>query len=385
MSSGGEGFTVFHKEYVGDITGSTAFKTETFNLNPGLSGTFPWLAQIADAYEEYRVDGLIWSFKSNYSEYQPGAATGAMGTVMMATNYNANQQPFTDKRTMENYEYASSQNPTANQVHACNTRGSGTPVKTLWIRTGNPTEADFDLRLYDLGVFNIATQGQPADGTNLGELWVTYQITFFKPRYRTNGGKTDHYTLMKDTASPTLGNMAGTLDNTHPWGSGVSVINATSPPLTNTNRTNGIFGIGTYLEGDRGVANYQFLTFPKSTANQLYKVTFIWQSPTLPISTNCIGWQPLQLLGGATIVQNWRNQDFTGDSANAPTVNQVNPAGQGSSMFSVLIQMPAVINPSILPGVGFQHFNANCTPRSDPINIDLFVEEIDPRYYTKPY
>ena len=43
---------------------------------------------------------------------------------------------------------------------------------------------DQDIKTYDLGRFQIASQGIPCSGSalSLGELWVTYQIRFLKPR-----------------------------------------------------------------------------------------------------------------------------------------------------------------------------------------------------------
>ena len=38
---------ITHKEYLGNIDGSTAFVGRVYPLNPGVSTTFPWLAGIA--------------------------------------------------------------------------------------------------------------------------------------------------------------------------------------------------------------------------------------------------------------------------------------------------------------------------------------------------
>lgn len=378
---------MFHKEYIQDIKGSNAFAVQQLSLQPGLGTTFPWLAQISDAYEEYRFDGIIFSFKSTYSEFQGGAATGSLGSVIMATNYNANKQPFTDKRAMENYAGATSQNPTVNQVHAVQCSGGETPLKTLWVRTGAPQEDDFDLRLYDLGIFNIATQGMPTTSVNqtIGELWVTYQVTFFKPRYRVAGGKTDHYTLFRDTGAPTLGNITGTVDASHPFGAIATQINANTPTITSLNPSNGIFGIGTWISQRTENAGYQYINFPRHTAGGWYKITIYGRTTGGTISTNTSELAAYSVLGGLLTDLDWLNQDWKIDTASAPTVGLVNPANQREWMWSQVVRLPSLIDESIYPAFGFAWANANAAITANVINYDIFVEEVNPLYYTKPY
>ena len=59
-----------------------------------------------------------------------------------------------------------------------------TPLNELYVRTQSQLIADQDIKTYDLGRFQIASQGIPCSGSalSLGELWVTYQIRFLKPR-----------------------------------------------------------------------------------------------------------------------------------------------------------------------------------------------------------
>lgn len=55
------------------------------------------------------------------------------------------------------------------------------PLGELWVRSG-PVPNNADQRLYDLGLFQIATSGQQTPGGQLGELWVSYEIELLKPR-----------------------------------------------------------------------------------------------------------------------------------------------------------------------------------------------------------
>lgn len=373
-------FTVFHKEYVQDIVSSTNFTKQDFALNPGVMGSFPWLAQISDAYEEYRFDGIIWEYKSMYSVFQGAGGAGAfgsLGTVIMGTNYNVNQDPFTDKRSMENYEGSTSKNPTEHQRHAVECRGN--PVNKLWVRTNAPTEADYDLRLYDLGRTSVAVQGMVADGQMIGELWVTYMVTFFKPRYRTGGAQTDHYTLYQDPTNTALGNMAGTLTAAAPFGT-QGLINKFTPTLTRNNPSNGIFGIGTQL------LNGTNFSFPKHTAGRQYKMTFMWES----IAPNTLQTTTAQMQvgvgNGAQVVTKWSygNQDWTGQQVPCPIGGLAGVSNQRFASYICMVLMPQQIDPDQLPFVTISSAN-NPNQSTGGLVVDIYIEEVNPIYYTKNF
>lgn len=189
---------ITHREYIRDISPSDAFTELEFPINPGLAQTFPWLSQLAESYEEYKIYACIFEFKSLCSDTVITAAgtSMGMGSVTMATNYNPNNDPFVDKRTMENYEGASSRKPSQSNVHIINVKKGSTAVPGLrWVRTGG-IKANEDKRLYDIGTFSIATQGQSVSEGTIGELWVAYRIEFFKPKYSGSIGsnlRVDHY------------------------------------------------------------------------------------------------------------------------------------------------------------------------------------------------
>lgn len=178
---------VCHREYIKDIfsgptlvSGATAFNIETFSINPGLEQTFPWLTSVAANYECYRIDGMIFEFKSMSSNALTSTNT-ALGTVIMATQYNAASTDFVNKQQMENYEFAQSCKPAESMLHMIECARNETPIPELYVRLG-AVPSNQDQRLYDIGDFSIATQGMQAENINLGELWVTYDITLFKPK-----------------------------------------------------------------------------------------------------------------------------------------------------------------------------------------------------------
>lgn len=196
------GVIVRHREYLGDINAAQVFTVTNYAINPGLSTTFPWLAAIASAYEEYEFRGLIFEFKSLSSDAVLSSATSsALGYVAMATQYNAAAPNFQDKKALENYEYSNSSKPSCTFIHPVECKKRLNVDTHLYVRTGAvPTGQD--QKTYDLGEFNIAVGGCQASTGVLGELWCTYEIELFHPRYIIdNGVLTDHFQCSACTAT----------------------------------------------------------------------------------------------------------------------------------------------------------------------------------------
>lgn len=172
-----------HREYIGDVVtaATSAFHITKYPIQPGLQQTFPWLYGIASCFEQYRINGMVFEFKSTSADALSSTNT-ALGTVIMATEYNADAAGFTTKQEMENHEFASSCRQSSSALHPIECKKSLTPVSELYVRTG-PVADGQDLRLYDLGNFFIATAGQQGASVNIGELWVTYEVEFFKPQF----------------------------------------------------------------------------------------------------------------------------------------------------------------------------------------------------------
>jgi hypothetical protein len=166
---------VCHREYLGDITGTTGFNNTTYPLNPGMPTTFPWLSTIAQNYQEYQFHGLVFEFRPLITDF---VTNGAPGVVVMATNYNADVPNYISKQEMENSEFAVSVKPTVGLMHGVECARDAKVLYKQYVRSGAVPNGQ-DLRLYDLGNFQFATQQNPAQ--DLGELWVTYCVEFSKP------------------------------------------------------------------------------------------------------------------------------------------------------------------------------------------------------------
>jgi hypothetical protein len=166
---------ICHREYLGDIIGTAGFNNVLYPLNPGISSTFPWLSTVAEAYQEYRFHGLIFEFRPLITDF---VTSGAPGVIIMATNYNADLVAYANKQQMENSEFAVSVKPTKDLIHGVECATQQTILPQRFVRTGSVPVGQ-DLRLYDYGNFQFATQQNPIQ--DLGELWVSYCVEFFKP------------------------------------------------------------------------------------------------------------------------------------------------------------------------------------------------------------
>lgn len=184
-------FVMRHREYITDIysAGGTAntpsiFNNQSFPVNPGQSNTFPWLSSIAGKFEQYRLEGMLFEYKSLYSDAVV-TQNGSIGSIILATEYNAGAPMFVSKQQMENYQFAQSCKPSHNVLHPIECARSQTVLPELYVRPSAVPVGE-DIKTYDFGDFQIASVGIPLGAAGapvaLGELWVTYQIAMLKPK-----------------------------------------------------------------------------------------------------------------------------------------------------------------------------------------------------------
>jgi hypothetical protein len=146
--------------------------------------TFPWLAPIANNYTQHRWRGLVFEIKTEASEYTNSVGLGYMA---MATQYNSAAPDFTDKKSMLNYENASSGKPSENLLHAVECKKSDLVLDELYNRSG-AVPPNTDIRFYDLGSLSVAVGGQSTNGVVIGELWATYEIEFYASKAASSSG-----------------------------------------------------------------------------------------------------------------------------------------------------------------------------------------------------
>lgn len=192
FSSGPRYVEIYHREFVKDVIGGagvpSAFLNESFAINPGLkptpgspqtNGLFPWLSTIASQFETYQFMGLALEFVSTTG--QMNSVTGGLGSVVQVVEYNALNPAFTTKEQMMNYDASISSKPSVNALCGVECSPNDLPSTHLYVRD-QPPAAGSDERLYDLGNYQIATQGLPVADMPCGELWVTYHVRLYQPK-----------------------------------------------------------------------------------------------------------------------------------------------------------------------------------------------------------
>jgi len=111
------------------------------------------------------------------------SANGPLGTVMMATNYDAIERIYATKVELENSEFAVSCKPSESLIHAIECDPKYSTLEMLYVRDSSYDTAETDdRRFYDFGTFQFATSGLPGlVGSTMGEFWVSYDIELCKP------------------------------------------------------------------------------------------------------------------------------------------------------------------------------------------------------------
>ncbi|AFH77559.1 putative capsid protein [Boiling Springs Lake RNA-DNA hybrid virus] len=187
---------IVHREYVSDVYApgtqggsAVAFQNTTYPLNPGLQSTFLFLSQIAQNFDEYEFDQLIWHFRSTTTDIG-NSTTGQCGTIIMSTNYNAASQPFVDKQAMLEYAHSHSCKVTEHMSHGVECDKNKIALANTLFTRSNPVVTNQDLKTYDHGLFQLAIANCPSayNGLPIGELWVEYRVTLRKPKLFTSRG-----------------------------------------------------------------------------------------------------------------------------------------------------------------------------------------------------
>jgi len=220
MHGGNSKVRVSHREYLGDVTGSVGFTIQSYNIQPGSALTFPWLSSLAECYQSYKIHGMAFEFVSTSADALNSVNT-ALGTVVMATNYNPVNPQFTNKAEMEQYEFSSSGRPSRNQLHLIECDPKLQVMDHLFVRTGAVPNGQ-DLRFYDWGVFQLATVGMQAAST-IGELWITYDIEFMKPRIQPGGNWPGEYTLVSNGPYAQATDVLGSIQTTPTGTLGITI------------------------------------------------------------------------------------------------------------------------------------------------------------------
>jgi len=250
--------TFAHREYVCDVNSNVGFTiNNTFNVNPGLSSTFPYLSTIAQNFQEYKFKGLVFEFKSTSADALNSTNT-ALGQIMMLAQYRSDAPVPSNKPQFLNEMWSTDTKPSCNDFLPVECAPVENPLSVQYIRSGG-LNSNQDQKFYDLCSVSIASSGSQASAV-VGELWVTYEVELYKPVVSTstsdNAGNAAHYSFLNNSGS-NLGTLAGHTDN---------------------------IGI-TYN------VNAGSITLPPNQIGSVYQLTFIYRSGTGVITHNSDGIQ----------------------------------------------------------------------------------------------
>jgi hypothetical protein len=245
---------VRHREYLGDITGSVAFTNRTYPINPGLAAVFPWLSNLGYGFQFYKFHGILFEFVSTSANALNSTNT-ALGSVIMATNYNAALPAYVSKQEAAESQFSCTSTPSKSLIHPIECKPGEKVLDTLYMRSGAVPSGQSP-QFYDLGLFQLMTVGMQA-AANIGELWVTYDIEFFRPRIPPGVTEGQMFILANGPYVATT-NVLGTIQTT---------------PVTN--------GLGLTITATGG--GYDTVNFPSYIQTGRFLVVVAWTG----VATNC--------------------------------------------------------------------------------------------------
>ena len=165
------------KEYLGAIAGSDVLALRSLVVNAGDPATFPSLSRHAMNFEQYKMHGLIFWFKSTSGESTNSANTN-IGEIIMCSVSDSQEPLPINKQQLLDTDKPVTAKPSVSSCYGFECADSS----VLRIRHGDPNESTGDNTSFDLGRFFIACEGANLATTRVGELWVSYDCTLIRSR-----------------------------------------------------------------------------------------------------------------------------------------------------------------------------------------------------------
>lgn len=215
---------ISRSEYITDLysgTGipATEFKLDSFSVNPGLTtsdgGCFSWLPLVASGFQQYKFKQLVFEFRST-SGNAVSSTNSALGTVILAAQYDPTQDDFASKNEALNSQWAVSGGSDKSIMFPveCDPR----QMKDKWYDVRlSPIKSNQNISLYDIIKLQVATQGLQEENQNLGELWVSYTVELTK--FKTNPA----YTYTAHWSNQFGGVAASDISTAYPLGNAVPI------------------------------------------------------------------------------------------------------------------------------------------------------------------
>jgi hypothetical protein len=330
------GVRIHHREYLGDITSSTGFTNTTYRIQPNDPVTFPWLSQMANSFEQYKIHGMLVYLNTTCGS-AISSTNNALGVWGVTTVYDPSRPALPNKLAAEEYSGCTSSVPSVSVLHPIECKPKTDVLERYYIDYSNTITGE-NLKFYDHGKINVFTQGMQLAGITLGELWISYDISFFNPRIQPAGedNVSDHYKLSGNTISAT-----------NPCGTG-ALLSPTAGSLLGSQIQTGLStGVGT-------------LTLPNGSAAGIYLVSYLYNNPTNTVASPTLG-----------IYVNTSNMVLYNMFGNSP-LYAFNPPGPAlSNQYTVIVSFRKTDTNSAILNIGSA---ANVLPSAaTATSVDIFV------------
>jgi hypothetical protein len=166
------GLRIRHREFIVNIEGTATgeFTPTVYFCNPGLSSTFPWLAQQANLFQQYTVHSMVFEFITRSS-------TNTNGGILMAPEYDVTNPAPQDEKSMTAYQNAVSGPLWSDVKCKIDTKAFHGLGSRLYTRAGTVTG---DIKTFDGAKLYVWASN--INETALGQLWVNYDISLKVPQ-----------------------------------------------------------------------------------------------------------------------------------------------------------------------------------------------------------
>merc|ERR1712127_411581 len=196
----GADIRVRHCEFVTDLVvpaNKSAFTSNTFDIDPTSTETFPWLASVTSKYQKFKVKGMVIGYRSTSTDYNNS------GVVAIAVNYDPAETAYASMTDLLNSKFAVSTKPSNSMLAPVECDPSRSPTDGYYVKHVTSTDVtDASIRQTVMGKINIATSGLTLDpGATIGQVYVSYDIEFLYPYM--------HVQVPPTPPAPIIGNRFG--------------------------------------------------------------------------------------------------------------------------------------------------------------------------------
>jgi len=170
----GGGTVIKHREFLGNIAGSATYTVQnTYSINPGLVGSFPWLSTQANGWEQYRFRKLCY-------RYLTRSTSNVAGSIMMIPEYDAADPVPPNEQIASTYDGTVEASSWVSDLCLVLDPAKMCPMGPWHFVRAGPLAANLDIKTYDAGqVFIVSNDGTTAA---IGKLWVEYEVEFRMPQ-----------------------------------------------------------------------------------------------------------------------------------------------------------------------------------------------------------